>query len=79
MKGEHWTITEIYRHELYFADSLGRKKYRFFKQQHMQMISAQLQSHPNVCGFHTFHAAFRSSSSIMEKLLAFKILLYSVL
>ena len=46
------------RHELYFADSLGRKKYSLLKQQHEQMMPDLLQSHPSVCGFYTIYAAF---------------------
>ena len=59
MQGEHWIMIAIFRHELYFADSLGRKKYSFLNNQHYkQMMPARLQSHPSVCGFHTKYAAF---------------------
>ena len=37
---------------MYFADSLGRKKYSFLKQQDEQMMPEPLQSHPRVCGFY---------------------------
>ena len=48
----------ISRQKLYFADSLGRKRYSFLKQQYGQMMPEQLQSHPSVCGFYTIYAAF---------------------
>ena len=34
MQGEHWIMIANSRQKLYFADSLGRKKYRFLKQQY---------------------------------------------
>ena len=46
-----------FRHEVYFADFLGRKKYRLLKQHYKQLMPAQLQSHPSVCGFYTIYAA----------------------
>ena len=58
MQGEHWIMFAKFRHELYFADSLGRKKYSFLKQHYKQMMSAPLQFHPCVCGFYTINAAF---------------------
>ena len=58
MQGEHWIMIANFRHELYFADSLARKKYSFLKQHYKQMMPAPLQSHPNVCGFYTKYAAF---------------------
>ena len=51
MQGEHWIMIANFRHELYFADSLGCKGYSFLKQQYKQMTPASLQSHPSVCGF----------------------------
>ena len=52
MQGEHWIMIANFRHELYFADSLGRKGYSFLNNQHYkQMMPAPLQSHPSVCGF----------------------------
>ena len=50
-----------FRHELHFADSLGRKGYSFLNnnnQHYTQMMPASLQSHPSVCGFYTIYAAF---------------------
>ena len=59
MQGEHWIIIANFRHELYFADSLGRKGYIFFNNQHYKkMMPATLQSHTSVCGFYTIYAAF---------------------
>ena len=58
MQCEHCITVANFRHELYFADSLGRKVYSFLKQHYKQMMPATLQSHPNVCGFYTIYAAF---------------------
>ena len=59
MQGEHWIKIANSRQKLYFADSLGRKKYSFLKQQYDQMMPEPLQSHPSVCGFYTIYAAFQ--------------------
>ena len=58
MQGEHWIMIANSRQKLYFADSLGRQKYSFLKQQYEQMMPEPLQSHPSVCGFYTIYAAF---------------------
>ena len=58
MQGEHWIMIANSRQKLYSADSLGRKKYSFLKQQYEQMMPEPLQSHPSVCGFYTLYAAF---------------------
>ena len=58
MQGEHWIMIANFRQKLYFADSLGRRKYSFFKQQYEQIMPEPLQSHPSVCGFYTIYAAF---------------------
>ena len=59
MQGEHWIMIAIFQHELYFEDSLERKGYSFFNNQHYkQMMPALLQSHPSVCGFYTIYAPF---------------------
>ena len=34
MQGEHWIMNANFRHELFFADSLGRKEYSFLNNQH---------------------------------------------
>ena len=58
MQGEHWIMIANSRQKLYFADSLGRKKYSFLKQHYEQMMPEPLQSHPRVCGFYTIYVAF---------------------
>ena len=59
MQGEQWIMIANFRHELFFADSLGCKGYSFLNNQHYkQMMPAPLQSHPSVCGFYTIYAAF---------------------
>ena len=58
MQGEHWIMIANSRQKLYFADSLGRKKYSILKQQYEQMMPEPLQSHSSVCGFYTIYAAF---------------------
>ena len=58
MQGEHWIVIANFLQKLYFADSLGRKKYSFLKQQHEQMMPEPLQSHPSNWGFYTIYAAF---------------------
>ena len=58
MQGEHWIMIANFRHELFFADSPGRKGYSFLKQHYKQMMLSPLQSHPSVCGFYTIYAAF---------------------
>ena len=58
MQGEHLIMIAIFRYELYFADSIGRKKFSFLKQQYKQMMPAPTQSHPSVCCFYTIYAAF---------------------
>ena len=59
MQGENWIMIANFRHELYFADSLGCKGNSFLKNHcYKQMMPAPLQSHASVCGFHTIYAAF---------------------
>ena len=58
MQGEHWILIANSRQVLYGADSFGRKKYSFPKQQYEQMMPEPLQSHPSVCGSYTIDAAF---------------------
>ena len=59
MQDEHWIMIGKLRHELYFSDSLGCKKYSVLNNQHhKQMMPTPLQFHPSVCGFYTKHAAF---------------------
>ena len=58
MQGEHWIMIANSLQILFFADSLGRKKYSFLKQQYEQMMPEPLQSQSIVCGFYTMYAAF---------------------
>ena len=58
MQGERWIMIANSRQILYFADSLGRRKYSFLKQQYEQMMTETLQYHPSVCGFYSIYAAF---------------------
>ena len=51
MQGEHWIKIKTSRQVLYFADSLGRKKYSFLKQEYEQMTPEPLLSHRSICGF----------------------------
>ena len=57
MQGENCIMIANLRHELYFADPLGRN-YSFLKQHYKQIMPAPLQSHPSACGFYTIYAAF---------------------
>ena len=68
MQGEHLIMIANFRHEFYFADSLGCIWYSFFNNQHYrQMMPAPLQSHPSVCGFYTIYAAFHSFTFQQEE------------
>ena len=58
MQGEHWIMIANSCQKLYFAGSLGRKKYSFLKQHYEPMMPDPLQSHPSVRGFYTTYAAF---------------------
>ena len=68
MQGEHWILIAHFRQILYFADSLGRKKYNFLEQHYEQMMPEPLQSHPSVCGYYTIYAAFHLSNSDKKKI-----------
>ena len=48
IKGELWIMIENSRQMLFFADSLGRKRYTFLKQKYEQIMPEPLQSHTNV-------------------------------
>ena len=58
MQGEYWIMIANFRHEVYFADSLGCEGYSFSNQRYKQIILAPLQSHPSACGFYSIYAAF---------------------
>ena len=68
MQGEYWIMIANSCQKLYFADSLGRKKYSFLKQQFEQMMPEPLQSHPSVCGFYKIYAAFHLFKFRQEKI-----------
>ena len=76
MQGEHWIMIANYRQKLYFADSLGRKKYSFFKQQYEQKMPEPLQSHPTVAVSTRYMQPFIYSNSDKEKLQEFMMLKY---
>ena len=78
MQGEHWTMVAKSRQLLYFADSLGRKKYSFLKQLYEQIMPEPLQSHPRVCDFYTIYAAFHLFKIRQEKLQEFTMLMYFI-
>ena len=72
MQGEHWIMISKFRHELYSADSLGRKS---------NVSSGSITSswcQHNYCAIPVMQL-FISSSSVGKKLLEFKILMYYVL
>ena len=56
--------------KLYFADSLGRKKCSFLKQQYEQILPEPLQSHLSVCGFYTTYADFHLFKFRQEQITA---------
>ena len=59
MQREHWIMIAKVRHQLYFADSLGRKDYNFLRKNYKRMIPERLQLHQSLCGFYTIYAAFQ--------------------
>ena len=72
MHGEHWIMIASFRHEFYFADSLGCKVYSFLNNQHYkQMMPAPLQSYPSVCGYYTIYAAFHLFKIGQEEITGF--------
>ena len=68
MPGEHWIMIANCRQILFFADSLGRKKYSFLKQHYERMMPELLQSHPSVCSFFTIYAAFHLFKLRLEEI-----------
>ena len=68
MQGEHWIMIANSRQKVFFADSLGRKKYSFLTQQYEQIVPEPLQSHPSVCLFYTIYAAFHLFKFRQEKI-----------
>ena len=76
MQAEHWIMVANSRQILYFADSVGRKKYSFLKQHYEQMTQEPLQSHHSVSGYYRIYAAFHSYNSDKKKLQEFTMLMY---
>ena len=73
MQGEHWIMIANFQHELYFADSLGRKGYSFLNNQHYKQMmpapptvpSKRLRLLYNICSFSSLQVStgrnYRSS------------------
>ena len=57
-QGEHWVMVAKFCQNMYFSVFLGREKYCFLQKLCKQMMPAQLQSRPSVCGLYTVYAAF---------------------
>ena len=76
MQAEHWIMIAKSCQIFYFADSLGRKKYRFLKQQYEQMMPEPLQSHPIVWVFYTIYAAFHLFKFQQEEFTGIHALMY---
>ena len=55
---DYWIMVAKFCQIFYFAHSLGRKKYSFFKQQYERIMPETLQSHPSVCNFYRIFTAF---------------------
>ena len=68
MQGEHWIMIANSLQILKFADSAGRKKCSFFKQQYEQIMPEPVESHPYVSGFYTIYAAFHFSKFRHEEI-----------
>ena len=67
LMGEHWITIGNLRQKLFFAVSMGREMYCFFKQQYKQLIALPLQSHQSVFGYYTINAAFNILNFRQEK------------
>ena len=57
MQGEHWIMIAKLRHQLFFADSVGRRDYKFLRKNYKRMIPERLQLHQSLCGIYTRYAA----------------------
>ena len=79
MQGEHWIMIANFRHELYFADSLGCKRYSFLKQHYKQMMPAPYTPISAFVAFIQYMQLFISSSFDRKKLKDFMMLMYSLL
>ena len=58
LQGEHWMVHRKF-YKMYSADSLGQNRYHFFKPHYNLIMPTSRQSHPYVCGFYIFRAAFQ--------------------
>ena len=58
MRGENWIKIAKLHHQLYFADSLGRRDYKFLRKNYKGRIPERLQLHQSLCGCYTNYAAF---------------------
>lgn len=56
--GEHWIMIARLNKTYYFADSLGRRRYKFLNKKYQRMVPRKLQNIENLCGFYTIYAAF---------------------
>ena len=77
MQGEHWIMSSNFRHEFYFADSLGCKGYSFLNNQHYkQMIQHPYSPIPAFAAFLQYMQLLISSSFDRKKLQEFTMLMY---
>ena len=80
MQGERWILIANFRHELYFADSLGREKYSFSTTSTTSRRCQHSYSLTQVYGaFIQCMQHFISSSFSRKKLQEFTMLMYSLL
>ena len=68
MQGEHWIMIANFFQIMSFANSLGRKKYSFLKQQYEQMMPEPLQTLPAFAVSTRYMQPFISSNSNKKKL-----------
>ena len=76
MQGEHWIMIANSRQKMYFADSPGRKKYSFLKQQYEQMMPDPLHPIPAFAVSTRYMQLFISSNSDKKKLQESTMLMY---
>ena len=76
MQGGQWIFISKSCQILYFVDSLGRKKYKFLKQQYEQIMPEPLHSIPAFAVFTRYMQLLISSNSDKKKLQEFTMLMY---
>ena len=76
MQGEHWIKNANSCQKLFFADSLGREKYSFLKQQHEQMMQNHYSPITAFAVSTRYMQLFISSNSDKKKLQDFTMLMY---